>query len=861
MEKINKKILKKDKIQNLMVLFFFVAFICIVFRRYLFGEYYYFIMDDSFNQLYPNMYQFAEEVWSGTFSLWNFNIGIGTEYTTFYTDPFNWLSIIFGVNHVAKGIVFSECVKIFLVLLSAYLYACNFCKNKISAVIFSVFVASSGTTLVLGMYTSYTKITLCIMLAVAIFEKILKNKKWLYLSIPIIITEILLGYYYLVLVIGMLFLYTVGRCFMEGYKLRESAKCFFKVFFAVAIGVVIVSPMLWNNLKLLLESDRLNKAVDTSNISLGWIADKKIIKSAVLRTLSPDIEGTAENYTGALRNYMDGPGFYIGNLLLLLIPQEIYMSKGRKKILFIICIFLSVIYVCCPKLTYFINGNSNYTFKMSGMLVCFVLLFIALNGLCDICEQKKENNTILFITYLVIQGLIIGIYLKKMITNYKLLVLISVLLVVETIMLILTKKNVKCIMGLLIIGVLEILICTNEGVNPENAITNKQFEETYYNDGTKKVVDYIKENDNELFYRIEKNYKSVGYCDALAQNYYGIKSYIGGNNVSNDYATYLNVLGMPLSNNDSRWIIGFYGYPQMNSLFDVKYMITNWSQYGEYGFELTGQCGDKYIFKNKYAIPLGSVYTKCLSYENFEQLPNFNERRNALLEYCIANEEVGLVTDYSKQENVFQEKNKSIQIDKKNGIVNFDYTEENQTIVLEIDIDCESRVDNQELIEEELRGKLKSGSIGTINFVNTGMGICLESRQVSVQDGKMKYTFECSLANVNEIQIVMQEKKLVTINNISCKIVNSDSYYENYRNLCAERQQNGYVIEKFYEDYIEGYIDIDEDGILVMSVPYDSKWECYVDGKSVEVKKINYCFCGVEVTRGKHTVKFKYNWF
>ena len=145
-----KKIMSKNKTQDFMVLVLFMIFICIIFRRYIFGEYYYFILDDSFNQLYANVYQFAEEVWAGKFSLWNFNIGTGVEYSLYYTDPFNWVAIIFGVNHVAKGIVFSECIKIFLILVCSYFYSRNFCENRITSVIFSIFVACSGTTLVLG---------------------------------------------------------------------------------------------------------------------------------------------------------------------------------------------------------------------------------------------------------------------------------------------------------------------------------------------------------------------------------------------------------------------------------------------------------------------------------------------------------------------------------------------------------------------------------------------------------------------------------------------------------------------------------------------------------------------------------------
>ncbi|MCI6783761.1 MAG: YfhO family protein [Lachnospiraceae bacterium] len=858
MGRMNNKILKKKKIQLIGVLAFFVFFICLIFRRYLFGNYYYFIMDDSFNQLYPNIYQFAEEVWSGNFSLWNFNIGIGADYSTFYTDPFNWLAIIFGINHVAKGIVFSECVKIFLILLCAYSYARNFCKSRLYALIFAVFAACSGTTLVLGMYSAYTKVTLCIMLTVAMFERAFRKNKWISLCIPIIITEFLVGYYYLVLVIGILLLYTIGRCFMEKYSFGKGLLYFAKMILAVILGIAIVSPMLWSDFSQLIGSDRLNKTVGASGSKLNWIVDKKVIKTAVLRTFSPDLEGVATGYKGALRNYMDGPVFYVGNLLLLLIPQELYISKGRKKGLFIVCILLSIAYVFCPKLTYLVNGNSNYTFKMSGMLVCFVLLFVGLNGLKDICEEKQGNNIIFLLTYLVVQSLFIALYVMKIVLSYNLLVVISMILAAETMLLMTLSKNSNYLPLLIIAAIADILICTNEGVNPKGAILKEEFNTSYYNDGTKEAVAYIKKNDSDLFYRIEKNYKSVGYCDSLAQDYYGIKSYIGGNNISSDYAAFLNMLGMPLSNNDSRWVVGFGGYPQMNSFFGVKYLLTDWNQYGEYGFELKGQVGDKYVFENKYGMPLGSVYTKSISYQEFEQLQNFNKRRNTLLEYYIADDDTAENTP-NVEDNIFEEKDKNIRINKTKGTVDFDYTGENETIVVEVELDCKDRTKNPQLVEEEWDKKLKEGSLGSISFLNTGYDICLESRPISIQNGKMQYTFEISMGNINQVKVGLSEKKLVSIENITCKIYDSDVYYAKYRELCKERQQNGFTIEKFSEDWIEGYVDTNDGGMLVLSIAYDKKWKCYVDDELVEVNKINYCLCGVEVGQGKHKITLEYN--
>ncbi|MEG2575053.1 MAG: YfhO family protein [Christensenella sp.] len=48
------------------------------------------------------------------------------------------------------------------------------------------------------------------------------------------------------------------------------------------------------------------------------------------------------------------------------------------------------------------------------------------------------------------------------------------------------------------------------------------------------------------------------------------------------------------------------------------------------------------------------------------------------------------------------------------------------------------------------------------------------------------------------------------------------------------------------------------DGVLMLSVPYENGWEIYVDGQKAQLLRVDYAFCGVELTKGEHMVQLRY---
>lgn len=57
---------------------------------------------------------------------------------------------------------------------------------------------------------------------------------------------------------------------------------------------------------------------------------------------------------------------------------------------------------------------------------------------------------------------------------------------------------------------------------------------------------------------------------------------------------------------------------------------------------------------------------------------------------------------------------------------------------------------------------------------------------------------------------------------------------------------------------IEGSIQADQDGTLMLSVPYDTGWKVEVDGAEVETYPVGEALTGIDLTEGTHTVSMDY---
>lgn len=78
-----------------------------------------------------------------------------------------------------------------------------------------------------------------------------------------------------------------------------------------------------------------------------------------------------------------------------------------------------------------------------------------------------------------------------------------------------------------------------------------------------------------------------------------------------------------------------------------------------------------------------------------------------------------------------------------------------------------------------------------------------------------------------------------------------DQAYESW----ADNQLN---INKFEDGYVKGHISVDEAGLMFTSIPYDSGWTAYVDGRKTDIQTVAGAFIALDLEKGDHVIEFKY---
>jgi len=73
------------------------------------------------------------------------------------------------------------------------------------------------------------------------------------------------------------------------------------------------------------------------------------------------------------------------------------------------------------------------------------------------------------------------------------------------------------------------------------------------------------------------------------------------------------------------------------------------------------------------------------------------------------------------------------------------------------------------------------------------------------------------------------------------------------------RKNGTFNMTQFEHDYLSGNVNFDKEKLLFFSIPFDKGWSMYVDGKEVEVLKVNIGFMGTVIPAGEHQVELKHS--
>jgi uncharacterized membrane protein YfhO len=634
-----------------------LVIICfLVFKDYLLKDKSYFFKDigsDSYNYIYPYLYQLAEYIPKYGVPKWSFNYGMGQNLFPFFLrDPFYFLLIISGKDNILFGLILKEVAKIILGGITFYCYLKTLKLSNYTSLIGCILYSFCGFTILGSGWQIFSFDSFNLALLMLSFELLYSKRNWYFFPIAIFLTAIAqpfnLFHYGLFLA-----LYAILRMYQDGTLSPKRAGILLAQMVGLGVvGLLASAPFLLENIVQMLESPRgaggNSYAAILSSTPAFKTADATLFGTSVMRLFSSDMLGTGNDFKG-WQNYLEAPLFYCGTLTLLLVPQVFQFLEKRTKIIFGVFLALWLLPTVFPYFRYAFWLFTGDYFRTYCILVVWVLLYYALLALNIIIEKRKVNLIVLGTTLLFLFVLLNYPYFTENNMHPGVSIFVSFMIVVYAVLIFFigrAKQLASLKYAMLVAVMLEAIYLSGRTVNERDPVSASDITERKgYNDHTIDAVAAIAKNDKTAFYRIDKTYASstaIHYSlnDAMVQNFYGTAAYNPFNQLY--YIYYLQLMGISDKKDElqSRWATGLSNRPILESENQVKYMLakTQANPLWQVMCDTIGTYGDVHVFRNKFTLPLGYTYTKYVKESVFSNLTNV-QKDFVSLKACVVKDE------------------------------------------------------------------------------------------------------------------------------------------------------------------------------------------------------------------------------
>lgn len=636
-------------------------------------------------------------------------------------------------------------------------------------------------------------------------KKLDKNKGWL-LSLSVFLL-IMTNYYYSIGGIACLIVYGIYKYLSNVKKVtfKQFIKTGFEFCLPILVGVLCGAIIIVPTFATLL----FNRAESNTSISL-------------LNLLIPTFNS----------KYLMNDGYGLG-LTAIALGALINMFKNKNKENLFLGIILTM-FIIFPIFNYILNGTM---YIDSKSLIPFLPLYcLIIANLIDTIFKKEIN-------YKVVIPSIIVVILLVMLNKQDVPIILTEIAIIGLIIFIYNKFNKKSI---IVLPMMIICIISGFTISSKDTFVLRYTAENGEKE-VKELIDNITDNDKEI-YRIANNfeisettnmtynninyYNSTIYSSISNQNYNKFYYDIMNNNIpSRNRAltvTNNNILSLMLMNN--------------------KYLVSRGKPLQGYELVSTDDAGMS-IYKNENTLPLGFATSNVMSYSDFNKLSP-QVAIEALLHVIVADE---------ISNNTFASSMNKIELDWDNILKEYSEKEKDGSY----SINTSDKIKIKYELPEEYKNKILF-----IRFKMNKAQSCSEGDLiVTINNVKNKLT--CSswkYYNENEIfDYVLAEKDLskITISFLdgSYNISDFETYlldYATIENLSQNVDKFNINKEKTKGDFIIGEIDVKEDSMFMLSIPYDNGFNIKVDGQLVEYEKVDDAFIGFKISKGHHDINIEY---
>ena len=718
-------------VRALCFLFLLLSASCsFIFRDYLYGNDLMIFNDigsDTWQQYIMNYTSIVNHLRDGSFSLWDFNNGLGINQFNFNLfDPFLMLlygvGVVLGPAHMLLYINVIQILKIMVAAFAFYWFLSQFSFSVLSRMITSYAYALNGFLLVWGQHYQFGTVVIYFPLMLLFCEKFIQKKKGKALFPVMVFLCGIYSVYFTYMCLAATGLYLLFRILMlDGLTWKERIQRFLlgcaEMIMGVGMSLVVFLPMaeVLLDVSSRLESDGTGLLDFLRQCFTPY--SRKFYLSMLKRMFSSNLQngyGLAKGPQQYVMNYYEDPVLFCSTLAVFLnvqflaVLRKADMTKRAKIVLYGVAALILVgtaLPVGGTVFNYFTLPTQRYTF----VLMTVFLLLMA--WMWDYMRKGGKLNLVLILAVTALMGWAYWCgYEQAGFQEYRtniLILTVTGILTAVCLTLLCFLKDIQ--IRNVILGVMGVVLVVNVvsegGTNYQNRVTMKKtdvpaevmvqetqrYEEMRTSDDKEikyraeiekpqdffremyrvdlaDCLNYLKEND-PTFYRVEKDYISgTVSMDSSGQGYRGISTYnsVMNGNVKEFVETCYPELFFADHNHYTFW--NNVDDNWLAAFLGVKYILSGNGEPDETKYKLLDQVGSLYIHENVLDAQTAHFYTQDISEESLKELCT-EENREELLGEAIALEDGTEIGDASEiqtlksEEQETAEQNSSVTLD------------------------------------------------------------------------------------------------------------------------------------------------------------------------------------------------------
>ncbi|WP_174728992.1 YfhO family protein [Mesobacillus harenae] len=779
------------------------------------------LLISDMNNQYIEFYAHLHNVLNGEKSLlYSWEAGLGVNFIGIFAyylaSPFSLLIVFFNQDQLPEAIILITLAKIGTSAMTSFWFMNHLYRSRFSTFIFSIIYSLISFNIVYSFNIMWLDGVVFLPVILLGIEKLLKNNDIRLLTLSLAL--VFIANFYISYMTGLFAaIYFIYRLIISQPSiklfLKKGVFFFASVFLAAGLASILILP----TYMALQNSPNSPLSPDTNFIFLFdlW-----------------DLYGKL--YNGTYDSLIHGlPNIYAGLFVLVLLPVYFINNKisVKEKLLSLLIAvglvlsfeltFLNLVWHGFDLPTWF---PYRYSFVFS-----FFIIFLAAR-VYSVFDKTMNFAILISLSF----NLFMIVFLSRFSANvmkpelvwFNILftIIFSGLLFFQTKLP--EKKKVVQILILLAVS-LDLLRNTGIMMNEMDSQFGYSSKGSYHSFPAEYEEMILEiQNKDKSFYRMIPTIKR-GHNDSFRLGYKGIDHF--SSMANGELHHFLNKAGFTALGNYF-WVSSTGSTIVTESLFSIKYIASN-HLVTKYGYKLNSSENSYYLYENDLYLPIGFMLNQgLLSNTALEQNPfeiqnsllgSDNGKKEYFQEIMPVKTTFTNLEAISSKDNIQQYKKKT---DMEDGQIELKFNlDKNQTIYTHY-----SGTD----AELEVNGKEYGIYPRTNN--NGALSLKAEENPLSI---RLKF---------KEQDIILTGLKFYVLDK------------QLFEKRVTELQNNSFEVLDWSNRSIKGKIDVANENLLFLSIPYDPGWSVTVDGKPAAAEKVFGAFIGIQLDSGEREVELVY---